>query len=80
MVVLVVTAWAELGNALDNGLALTPPMGWLAWERFRCNIDCVNDPHNCIRYAACVHVSVVCIHPSMHYVNIWPDSELNLRV
>ncbi len=33
---------------LDNGLARTPPMGWLAWERFRCNTDCVNDPHNCI--------------------------------
>lgn len=35
-------------NALDNGLALTPPMGWMAWERFRCNIDCKNDPENCI--------------------------------
>jgi len=23
-------------------------MGWLAWERFRCNIDCVKDPNNCI--------------------------------
>jgi alpha-N-acetylgalactosaminidase len=33
---------------LDNGLALTPPMGWLTWERFRCNIDCDNDPENCI--------------------------------
>ncbi|KAF0308627.1 Alpha-N-acetylgalactosaminidase [Amphibalanus amphitrite] len=34
--------------ALDNGLARTPPMGWLTWERFRCNMDCVNDPDNCI--------------------------------
>ncbi|KAL4229809.1 hypothetical protein ACF0H5_010201 [Mactra antiquata] len=34
--------------SLDNGLALTPPMGWLSWERYRCNIDCVNDPDNCI--------------------------------
>ena len=33
---------------LDNGLALTPPMGWMAWERFRCNIDCKADPDNCI--------------------------------
>lgn len=31
-----------------NGLALTPPMGWMSWERFRCNIDCANDPENCI--------------------------------
>ncbi|KAK7086451.1 hypothetical protein SK128_004218 [Halocaridina rubra] len=36
-------------NALENGLARTPPMGWLAWERFRCNIDCDNDPYNCIK-------------------------------
>lgn len=35
--------------ALNNGLALTPPMGWLSWERFRCNLDCKNDPDNCIR-------------------------------
>lgn len=33
---------------LDNGLGRTPPMGWLSWERFRCNIDCKNDPDNCI--------------------------------
>ncbi|KAM7395555.1 hypothetical protein PAMA_007025 [Pampus argenteus] len=34
--------------ALDNGLMRTPPMGWLAWERFRCDIDCEHDPKNCI--------------------------------
>ena len=33
---------------LDNGLSLTPPMGWLSWERFRCNTDCDNDPEFCI--------------------------------
>lgn len=37
-------------HSLENGLARTPPMGWLAWERFRCNIDCVNDPEFCIRF------------------------------
>jgi len=35
-------------SALDNGLALTPPMGWMDWERFRCNTDCTTDPNNCI--------------------------------
>ncbi|XP_047735992.1 alpha-N-acetylgalactosaminidase [Hyalella azteca] len=35
-------------SALENGLARTPPMGWLAWQRFRCNTDCQNDPNNCI--------------------------------
>ncbi|KAM6216494.1 alpha-N-acetylgalactosaminidase [Rhynchocyon petersi] len=34
--------------ALENGLMQTPPMGWLAWERFRCNIHCEEDPKNCI--------------------------------
>ncbi|XP_054708264.1 alpha-N-acetylgalactosaminidase-like [Uloborus diversus] len=33
---------------LDNGLARTPPMGWLSWERFVCNINCADDPENCI--------------------------------
>lgn len=35
-------------ESLDNGLAIQPPMGWMAWERFRCNINCTEDPDNCI--------------------------------
>uniref|UniRef100_A0A0B7BIS4 Alpha-galactosidase n=1 Tax=Arion vulgaris TaxID=1028688 RepID=A0A0B7BIS4_9EUPU len=42
------TLACQLTQALDNGIALTPPMGWLSWERFRCNVDCENDPDNCI--------------------------------
>ncbi|KAI3386900.1 hypothetical protein SNEBB_004544 [Seison nebaliae] len=34
--------------SLDNGLARTPPMGWMTWERYRCNTDCVNYPDSCI--------------------------------
>ncbi|XP_032520190.2 alpha-N-acetylgalactosaminidase [Danaus plexippus] len=34
--------------ALDNGLALTPPMGWLTWQRFRCITDCDKYPNECI--------------------------------
>ncbi|OWA51840.1 Alpha-N-acetylgalactosaminidase [Hypsibius exemplaris] len=41
-------AVGKFSEALDNGLVLTPPMGWLSWERFRCNTDCKNDPENCI--------------------------------
>ncbi|XP_076862432.1 alpha-N-acetylgalactosaminidase-like [Brachyhypopomus gauderio] len=41
-------AFSAATRALDNGLMKTPPMGWLAWERFRCDIDCDNDPQNCI--------------------------------
>lgn len=35
--------------ALDNGLARTPPMGWMSWERFRCITDCEKYPDECIR-------------------------------
>jgi hypothetical protein len=35
-------------TGLDNGVALTPPMGWLSWERFGCNLDCFNWPDECI--------------------------------
>lgn len=34
--------------AMNNGVARTPPMGWLAWERFRCNTDCTTFPDTCI--------------------------------
>jgi hypothetical protein len=30
---------SQLVAGLENGLALTPPMGWLAWERFRLGMD-----------------------------------------
>ncbi|XP_046394903.1 alpha-N-acetylgalactosaminidase-like isoform X2 [Ischnura elegans] len=33
---------------LENGLARTPPMGWMSWERFRCNTDCMAYPDECI--------------------------------
>ncbi|XP_060574201.1 alpha-galactosidase A-like isoform X2 [Ruditapes philippinarum] len=36
------------GMSLDNGLARTPPMGWLTWIRFACNTDCDYDPNFCI--------------------------------
>jgi len=46
--VLLVASLAGPSIALENGLARTPPMGWLSWERFRCNTDCEGDPDNCI--------------------------------
>ncbi|KAH8276128.1 hypothetical protein KR026_001171, partial [Drosophila bipectinata] len=33
---------------LENGLARTPPMGWMPFERFRCVTDCVRFPKDCI--------------------------------
>lgn len=35
-------------TALNNGLALTPPMGWLSWTVFTCQTDCVKYPDACI--------------------------------
>uniref|UniRef100_A0A674EBK3 Alpha-galactosidase n=1 Tax=Salmo trutta TaxID=8032 RepID=A0A674EBK3_SALTR len=46
--VIFLLALTSATSALDNGLMRTPPMGWMSWERFRCNIDCENDPKNCI--------------------------------
>ena len=37
-------------NSLNNGLSVIPPRGWLAWQRFRCNVDCTNYPNDCISY------------------------------
>lgn len=31
-----------------NGLAKTPPMGWMSWEIFRCETDCTSHPSSCI--------------------------------
>ncbi|CAJ0939765.1 unnamed protein product, partial [Mesorhabditis belari] len=36
------------GFGLDNGLARTPPMGWMSWTAFYCEMDCVRNPHACI--------------------------------
>lgn len=46
--VILLLAGVSVLYALDNGLGRTPPMGWNSWERFRCNVDCDNDPENCI--------------------------------
>ena len=35
-------------TALENGLARTPPMGWLSWERYGCETDCSSFPSQCI--------------------------------
>lgn len=35
-------------NSLDNGLARTPPMGWLTWSRFMCNECALGLHENCL--------------------------------
>uniref|UniRef100_A0AAR5P0J5 Alpha-galactosidase n=2 Tax=Dendroctonus ponderosae TaxID=77166 RepID=A0AAR5P0J5_DENPD len=71
--------------SLENGLARTPPMGWLAWERFRCNTDCKNDPDNCIsenlfRTMADIVVSEGYANVGYEYINVddcWLEKERN---
>jgi len=45
-----VTVCSLFINAVDarNNLARTPPMGWMSWELFRCDVNCTTDPENCI--------------------------------
>jgi alpha-galactosidase len=45
---LLCAVYIPLGQTLDNGLALTPPMGWMHWQRFRCLVDCDAYPDECI--------------------------------
>ncbi|XP_075395658.1 alpha-galactosidase A isoform X1 [Tenrec ecaudatus] len=46
---LALVLWSAPGaRALDNGLSLTPTMGWLHWERFLCNVDCEAEPDSCV--------------------------------
>eukprot|EP00051_Salpingoeca_urceolata_P027621 m.482403 g.482403 ORF g.482403 m.482403 type:complete len:431 (-) comp22531_c0_seq1:419-1711(-) len=35
-------------SALDNGVGRTPPMGWLSWERYTCQVNCDDYPDNCV--------------------------------
>jgi alpha-N-acetylgalactosaminidase len=44
----VIVSSAPCLYGLENGLARTPPMGWLSWERFGCNINCAEFPDSCI--------------------------------
>ena len=34
--------------SLDNGLARTPPMGWMSWQRYGCETDCKTNPDFCL--------------------------------
>ncbi|CAH1391697.1 unnamed protein product [Nezara viridula] len=47
-IISMVALFFDIVHGLDNGLALTPPMGWNTWERFRCTIDCELCPNECI--------------------------------
>lgn len=39
------------GPGPSKTLSQTPPMGWMAWERFRCTTNCTLHPDGCINEA-----------------------------
>lgn len=52
-------------SALDNGLGLTPPMGWNSWNKFNCNID-----ESLIKQTALALISTGLASKGYHYVNL----------
>jgi hypothetical protein len=70
-------------SALDNGVALTPPMGWLSWERFGCNLNCHEQPDECIsehlyKEQASLLVDAGYLQAGYRYVNVddcWSEKE-----
>lgn len=60
----------------SHQLARTPPMGWMSWQVFRCGVDCVSDPHNCIGeklYKMHVHAMVADGYAAAGYDTIHID-------
>merc|ERR1719356_433200 len=78
--VVILSSLANLGSSLDNGLARTPPMGWLAWERFRCNTDCENDPHNCISERLFMQMADLVISDGYYDAGSFSQSVLHLNL
>ena len=64
-------------NALDNGVALTPPMGWSTWNTFACEIN-----ETVIKQAADIIVSTGLRDVGYVYVNLddcWMAPQRNAR-
>ncbi|CAG08335.1 unnamed protein product [Tetraodon nigroviridis] len=84
--ILVLFSVGPAAVALDNGLALTPTMGWLHWERFMCNTDCDRDPDNCISERLYMQMADVMVkegwkEAGYEYVCIddcWPSPRRNI--
>ncbi|XP_025087731.1 alpha-N-acetylgalactosaminidase-like [Pomacea canaliculata] len=82
-VLLCLVAIISFGHALDNGLGLTPPMGWLSWQRYRCQLDCQNAPTECVSenlYKAMAERMVLDGYRDAGYVYVniddcWPEKQ-----
>lgn len=45
---LLILLFVENVEVLNNGLALTPPMGWMSWGYYMCEVDCEKNPQRCL--------------------------------
>lgn len=43
IIVIIFIIFASFHSLCLTGVALTPPMGWLSWERYACEIDVSSD-------------------------------------
>uniref|UniRef100_A0A0N4ZQE9 Alpha-galactosidase n=1 Tax=Parastrongyloides trichosuri TaxID=131310 RepID=A0A0N4ZQE9_PARTI len=48
LLVFLLKTFITLNLSLENGLARLPPMGWMSWTKFYCEIDCERHPFSCI--------------------------------
>uniref|UniRef100_A0A8R1ILL3 Alpha-galactosidase n=2 Tax=Caenorhabditis japonica TaxID=281687 RepID=A0A8R1ILL3_CAEJA len=70
-------------TCLDNGLARTPPMGWMSWTAFYCETDCNKHPDGCINedlYKAMADQIVIdgynlVGYKSVHIDDCWSEME-----
>ncbi|KAM3717079.1 Alpha-N-acetylgalactosaminidase [Dirofilaria immitis] len=47
-ILLYLVTTVKFSETLENGLARTPPMGWMSWTKFYCQMDCIQHPFTCI--------------------------------
>ncbi|CAG9798318.1 unnamed protein product [Chironomus riparius] len=82
-IIIIFCIYISIAQALDNGLAKTPPMGWMSWERFRCITDCDKYPDECISERLIMEMADIMVKDGYldagyEYVNIddcWSELE-----
>ncbi|KAJ0171927.1 hypothetical protein K1T71_012690 [Dendrolimus kikuchii] len=56
-VFLFVTICLDIMYSLENGLARTPPMGWMSWGYYKCGVDCKKNPDTCLNEQLIISVA-----------------------
>ena len=48
----------DIWYRVHDSFSILFAVGWMVWERFRCNVDCQKDPENCIRFVLNKNISL----------------------